>query len=379
VPSHSGLTAFTAYARACVAAFALALVGFAAFGASGAAALPATFWGVDPQTIPEPEQYGRLQQGGVDSIRIPVPWAEVQPSKGALPDWSTMDAVVANASRAGMEVLPFVYAAPSWAVPSGTLNGVAVPRFLPVRTSAQQAAWKAFLVAAVERYGPSGTFWRQNPGVPMRPIRTWQIWNEENFEYFVSKPNPAEYGKLVRLSSEAIKGADSGAKIILGGMFAFPKGCHAKRPKSFCAPDFLEQMYAKTPGIKNKFDGVALHPYTGQYQQLTPYIEEFRDVLKRNHDAGKGLWITEVGWSSQPLDPGDIFAKGLSGQATQLKGAFRLFERMQVKWHLKRVYWFSIDDAAGNCNFCGGTGLFSAGFVPKPAWYAYVKFAGGTP
>ncbi len=37
----------------------------------------------------------------------------------------------------------------------------------------------------------------------MRPIRTWQIWNEPNFKYFVAKPNPGEYGKLVKISNAA--------------------------------------------------------------------------------------------------------------------------------------------------------------------------------
>jgi hypothetical protein len=139
-------------------------------------------------------------------------------------------------------------------------------------------------------------------------------------------------------------------------------------------------MYKKTPGVKTKFNAVALHPYTGRFQELNFYIQEFRDVLAANKDAGKGLWITELGWSSQPLDPAhNIFAKGVSGQATQLRGAFTLLRNKQVKWKLQRVYWFSVDDAVGACNFCDGSGLFSEGFVPKKSWYDFVKFAGGTP
>ncbi len=29
-----------------------------------------------------------------------------------------------------------------------------------------------------------------------------------------------------------------------------------------------------------------------------------------------------------------------------------------MKWKLQRVYWFSVDDQAGACNFCDGSGLF---------------------
>jgi hypothetical protein len=364
--------------RAWAAVLAATTVFLAAF-ASSAAALPASFWGVVPQGLPSAEQFQRLKRGGVGSVRVPISWALAQPVQGSAPDWSAVDPLVAGAATAGIGVLPFVYGAPSWAVPVD--RRWSSPKNLPVRTAAQRSGWQAFLTAVVRRYGPQGTFWEENPGVPKRPLRTWQIWNEQNFKYFVAKPNPAEYGKLLKLSATTIKAADPGAKLVLGGMFAHPiEATHnLKPPQAYFATDFLQQMYEKTPGIRSKFQGVALHPYTGNYKRLTPYIEEFRDVLKNNHDAAKPLWITELGWSSdrQAVEH-DSFAKGPRGQVTQLKGAFSLLRANQTRWRLRGVYWFSIEDGApAACNFCGGSGLFSEGFVPKPAWQAFVKFAGG--
>ncbi len=220
------------------------------------------------------------------------------------------------------------------------------------------------------------------PALPESPIRTWQIWNEENFKYFVVRPSPSDYGKLINVSYAAIKSVDPGAKLILGGMFAEPNEAKFKRkpPQAYFATDFLDSVYKTTPGIKSKFSGVALHPYTAKYQELTADIEEFRLVLKENHDAGKKLWITEIGWSSEPPDPAhNAFAKGPKGQVTQLKGAFSLFKAKASKWKLQRIYWFSVDDQPNSCNFCDGSGLFGEGFVPKKSWFAYVKFAGGTP
>ena len=250
-----------------------------------------------------------------------------------------------------------------------------------MKTGAQRAAWSAFLVQAVARYGPNGTFWAENPAVPKRPIRTWQIWNEANFKYFVVRPNPVEFGQLVNISYAALSSVDPGAKIVLGGLFTEPFEATLKRkpPQAYFATDFLDRMYRSTPGIKRKFVGIGLHPYTGKYQDLTGDIEEAREVLKANHDAGKAIWITELSWSSQRPRPNNSFAKGISGQKKQLQGAFGLFKRNQAKWRIKRVYWFSVDDVPGACNFCDGSGLFGAGFAPKPSWFAYVKFAGGTP
>ncbi|HEY0392208.1 MAG TPA: glycosyl hydrolase [Solirubrobacterales bacterium] len=364
--------------RAWVAVLAATTALLAAFTAS-AAAVPPNFWGVVPQGQPSVEQFQRLERGGVGSLRVPISWALVQPVQGAAPDWSTVDPLVAGAASAGIGVLPFVYGAPSWAVPVDKRWNS--PKNLPVRTATQRAGWQAFLTAVVQRYGPQGSFWAENPAVPRSPLRTWQIWNEQNFKYFVARPNPVEYGELLKLSAAAIKFSDPGAKLVLGGMFAHPIEATRKLrpPQAYFAADFLQQMYEKTPGIRSKFQGVALHPYTGNYKRLVPYIEEFREVLKANHDAGKPLWITELGWSSdrQAVEH-DSFAKGPQGQVTQLKGAFSLLRANRVKWRLRGVYWFSIEDGAPSaCNFCGGSGLFGTGFVAKPSWSAFVRFAGG--
>ncbi|MEX2106825.1 MAG: hypothetical protein WD810_07995 [Solirubrobacterales bacterium] len=355
--------------------------------ASAAQALPSGFWGVAPQGLLSQEQFQRLSRGGVESLRIPFGWAGVQPSKGGAFGWATIDGQVGAASQAGIQVLPFLAGAPEWAVPSvfvpGSGRSVKAPGHLPV-TGAARSGWTNFVKAAVARYGPNGTFWAENPTLPNRPIRTWQIWNEQNFKYFVAKPNPGEYSRLVKFSHAAVRGVDPGAKVILGGMFARPKG--ARNTKSgkhkslnYYAADFLEEMYRGTPGIRSSYDGVALHPYTYNFQELAPEIEELRSLMKQNQDGATGLWITEVGWSSEHPTHSDLFAKGMAGQAQQLKGAFSEFKARQSKWRLKQIIWFSVDDQDGACNFCGGSGLFGKGFVPKKAWYAYVKFAGGTP
>ena len=365
-------------------ALVLAPIATLAFAAT-AQALPAKFWGVVPQSTLSVEQFQRLAQGGVESTRVAFDWAALQPQKGGPIEWGGPDAIVERAALAGIDVLPTVTDAPNWAVRSVRVQGgggTTAPAHLPT-TGAAAAGWKSLLTQAIERYGPNGEFWATHPGVPVRPIRTWQIWNEPNFKFFVAKPNPTEYGKLVKLSYAAIKPADPGARIVLAGLFAQPKGARTPSGKhtspNWFASDFLGRMYKTTPGVKTDFSGVALHPYTSAWQNLKPEIEEVRGVLKANRDAGKGLWITELGWSSEPANRGDAFAKGLSGQATQLKGAFTLLSDNQPRWRIQQADWFSVDDLSGACNFCGGSGLFGPGFTPKPAWRAYVKFAGGTP
>jgi hypothetical protein len=369
--------------RACTAA--LAATAILAIFASAAQALPAGFWGVVPQSHLSGEQFQRLGNGGVESIRIPVGWGSVQPVKGGEFNWAGFDNLVEESAKAGIKVLPFLSGAPGWAVPEKTVpgaGGLKAPARLPV-SGAARTGWVAFLTAAVARYGPTGSFWSEHPGVPKRPIRVWQIWNEPNFKYFIAKPNPAEYGKLVKISYTALRAADPGAQIVLAGLFARPKGSRTASGKhkslNWYASDFLSQMYKTTPGLKTRFNGVALHPYTIRASELTPVTEEFRKVLTANKDGGKSLWMTELGWSSGKASSGNLFAKGPAGQARELRTSFTILRNKQVKWKVKSVFWFSVDDAPGACNFCDGSGLFGEGFQPKPAWFSYVKFAGGTP
>jgi hypothetical protein len=370
--------------RACTAALAVTAI-FAAF-ASAAQALPAGFWGVVPQSRLNAEQFQRLSRGGVESVRIPVSWAAVQPNQGGEFDWSGFDGEVEEAAKAGIKVLPFLSGAPEWAVPgkvvSGTGGLLKAPARLPV-SGAARTGWVNFLTAAVARYGPTGSFWAEHPGVPKRPIRVWQIWNEPNFKYFIAKPNPAEYGKLVKISYTALRAADPRAQVVLAGLFARPKGARTASGKhkslNWYASDFLGQMYKRTPGVKKRFNGVALHPYTIRARELPGVTEEFRKVLTANGDAGKGLWMTELGWSSGKASPANQFAKGPAGQARELRTSFSILRSKQVKWKVKSVFWFSVDDAPGACNFCDGSGLFGEGFQPKPSWFSYVKFAGGQP
>src|ERR1044072_9245447 len=105
-------------------------------------ALPGKLWGVVPQQTPSAEQFQRLKRGGVDSIRIPIPWSGVQPAKGAPLTWGGIDTLVGAASTAGIEGLPFLSGARGWGVPVARSIVSPPPRFLPVRTGQHRLRWQ---------------------------------------------------------------------------------------------------------------------------------------------------------------------------------------------------------------------------------------------
>ena len=329
--------------------------------AAGAARPPKRFFGIDPQTTLTQADLARMQRGGIGSLRIPVPWSSIQPTQNGGYDFSQLDHVVQLASQSGIEVFPFLYSTPTWLGANTTT--------LPVDTAAQRSAWQAFLAALVDRYGPGGTA----GGIP---IRRWQIWNEENFFPFAVPVSASRYAKLVKLSAATLRSKDPGADVILGGLFAKPRGS-ASRAQS--ADSFLNRLYG-TAGIKRSFDGVALHPYAPDTGRLRQYSEDLRSVMRRHGDATTPFYITEMGWGSQ-ANSSVSFEKGPKGQARELKSAYTYLIGNRSRLNLKGVYWFSWKDINGTCNFCDSVGLFrgGAGFNPKPAWYSFVKFTGGRP
>ena len=149
------------------------------------------------------------------------------------------------------------------------------------------------------------------------PIKTWQVWNEANFFYFAYPVSPIDYAKLLKLSTPVIKAAEPGAKVILTGLFGRPT---AGAKRGMPAAEFLEGLY-KVPGIKSYFDGVALHPYAIDSEELEEIVEELHEVTVANHDRVP-LYITEMGWGSQNDFHIDAFEHGVRGQVEELKSAY---------------------------------------------------------
>jgi hypothetical protein len=333
------------------------------------------FFGIGPQTLLTDRDAEYMVAGGIESVRWPLPWNGIQPTRTGGYNWEGFDDVVDVAARHGLTVLPFAYGTPSWIARKYTT--------LPVSTGEARSAWIAFLRAAAERYGPGGDFWAERapgvvqyePAIPRpRPIRDWQIWNEANFFYFAFPASPQRYVKLLRISSPAIKRVDPKAKIILSGLFGDPT---AGGPKGMAATEFLEAIY-RSPGIKSRFDGVALHPYAVDAETLEELVEGLHEVSSENHDRVP-LYVTEMGWGSENNFQQVAFEQGIKGQVKQLKDSYAYLLENRRRLRLKQVYWFSWKDLPDTCTFCDSVGLFREGprFRPKPAWRAFVNLTGG--
>lgn len=355
-----------------VAACALALA------ATSSAKAPRSFYGVVPQTPLADGDFDRMGEARVGTLRAEFFWSGIDPDSGDNFDWSGPDRVVGEAARNGIEVLPFLFSTPKWVAELDGHNCDAAdcPPFAPKGREAL-AAWENFAAAAAGRYGRGGDFWAANPGLPEKPIKTWQLWNEQNSpSFYKPKPNVKAYAKLLKAGERGIASEDSKATVILGGMFGTPLG---GRKPGISSWKFLRKLY-KVKGVKKTFDGVAPHPYAAQFKKVLAQVELMRDEMERARDSKTSLWITELGWASG--GPKNPLNRGPRGQASRLKEAFKYFTKKRRKLNIRTVDWYSWrdnpDPDVGLCEWCAESGLVDENLEAKKSLKAFVKFTGGS-
>ncbi len=321
--------------------------------------MPRSFFGVVSQAGLNGRDFQNMRAGHVGSLRVPIQWDQVERRRGVY-DWSDTDALVAATARAGVKLRPFLYGSPRWIA--------SAPAHPPLRSKAAREAWKSFLRKVVKRYGRGGSFWAGR--THRKPVTHWQIWNEPNFDfYWLPKPSPRDYARLLRLSARAIRSQDQHATIVLGGVAWVHDGMDPRT--------FLRAMY-RVKGIRRSFDQVALHPYAPRVRDMKYEVSLIRRVMARANDARTPLAITELGWASGG-PPGAPLVTTPRGQARRLKGAFKSLSRHQKDWRLSGVSWFAWQDIRKNpdkgCIFCRHAGLFTVDGDAKPAWRAFKRFS----
>jgi hypothetical protein len=366
--------------RRSLAAIAVAVaIAVFTFGAShsatshGAPAAGEKFvFGVIPQQELFDSDFRAMHRGGIGSLRVALYWSRVEARFGPL-NWSGFDNLVSRAARSGITVLPYLYGTPKWVA---NFDGIRCSgdcaKYVP-QSSITRKRFERFASEAVRQYGPGGRFWAAHPELPYRPIRIWQIWNEQNSpKYFAPEPDAASYADLLARTSAAIRGVDPGAEILLGGMWG-PDNATDVVPTS----TYLRRLYAQ-PGARESFDSIGLHPYASDLRGMLAQIRSARRVARRAGDPGVALWITELGWASSG-PRGHYLVKGRRGQAAILSDAYAALLERREEWRLRGAFWYAWKDTDSTygfiCVWCPGAGLRSVDGGGKPAWRSLKRVA----
>ena len=161
-----------------------------------------------------------MQEGRVGTIRLVIPWGALAPDEkdAKQVDFSSVDPILLSAAENGVRVVPTIYGTPTW-VAEGLDGYDCDPGCGPYAPTSDEAlaAWKDFVDQLVERYGPDGDLWTAHPELDRVPVRSWQIWNEQNSPTFYQpEVDPASYERLLDTASEAIKDRDPVAEAPIG-------------------------------------------------------------------------------------------------------------------------------------------------------------------
>jgi Beta-galactosidase len=322
------------------------------------------------------QQMGLMARSGVESIRITLGWEDIEPSKGNYA-FASFDRLLRAAAVHRLQVLFNVTQTPKWA--STRPNGdfwKAPPK--------DPGAFAAAMRAYAQRYGPNGTFWAQNPGVPVIPVRRWQIWNEENAPWHWAQRRWApDYTKLLKGAYRAIKGVDRGATVIAGSFVAAP---------NYSQWAGVRDLYKA--GAKRYFDEIAVHPFTNNKQSVSGTINQMIEILtrvraetKRARDGKVPIIITELTW---PASVGKVPRKALLGVETTTKGqkarltaGYKRLVKVRRKLRITEAYWYtwaSQYDTEGalsvmSFRYAGLTRVRNGVFSPMPLLSTYTKLA----
>jgi hypothetical protein len=277
-----------------------------------------------------------IRAAGFGWIRQQFPWDEIEPvRKGEYVDpkwgvdtWAKYDEIVDLAQEYGIQIIARLDTTPAWARADGAPDSLAPPK--------RAEDYGDFVYTVVSRYKGK--------------IKHVQIWNEPNLarEWGGQPPYPAAYAHLLGVAYLRAKEADPEV-VVLSAALA------PTLEDSFNAMSDLRYLQALyDAGAGPFFDVLAVQAYGLRHGPDDRRLDfgdvnfsrpiQVREVMVRNGDAGKPIWVSEVGWNAQPPDlPGTPpYPFGSVSLETQARYTVRALERARTEWPWAGVLcvWF---------------------------------------
>lgn len=295
------------------------------------------------------------------------------------------DRVMAQYAKDGVEVMYTLTTREPFATPDHPSGKWRNRKHYPT-DEAFVEAYVGDLRKVLERYGPRGTFFKENPDIPYRPLLYFEVYNEPNLFYMdqdrldhsarAMPKDPDEraallrrrgeiYFKLLKASYSAIKADWPEVSVVA---FSACGVMHLDIP-------FLEEIFRFNKDIANYFDIMSVHPYnrpgppdgysvhsTFRYSPITSFIK-YAGFMERRGAGHKPIWWTEWGWTISKEAGGSYGVKDETGGGAQdrdvspeLQAAFYVRGYMTaLRLGVARLHFMSIVDTDGfNSGMLGG-------------------------
>jgi hypothetical protein len=289
----------------------------------------------------EPEKRERtlrmIKEAGIRWIRQEFPWEDIEiHSKGDFVDrrhephrsaWEKYDNIVELAEKYGINIIARLSNPPAWSREAGDELGERAP-------PDDFDDFGDFVYAVVSRYKGR--------------IKYYEIWNEPNIypEWGEYPVDPEAYTELLRVAYKRAKEADPDCVIISGALAPTIE----LGPRDMNDFIFLQRMY--DAGAKDSFDILAVQDYglwSGPYdRRMRPRVINFsrpvyiRDIMVKNGDEAKPIWIMEMNWNALPSDHPAPPIYGRVTEEQQARYAVEAYKRIQMEWPWVGVvnFWF---------------------------------------
>ncbi len=293
---------------------------------------------LEQEVLPEVREktLAMLHEANFTFIRQQFPWEDIEiHGKGDFIDrrndpagvdaWLKYDNIVDLAEQNGIETIARLDNPPAWSrVLTDTIGTHAPPDDFD--------DYGDFVETVVDRYRGR--------------IRYYQIWNEPNIypEWGEQAVDPELFTELLCTAYKRAKSVNPEAVILAGAL----SPTVALNFRDLNDLIFLQRMYQV--GAGDCFDILSAQGYglwsgpTDQRLRPTvinyPHVTYLRDVMVKNGDAHKPIWISEAGWNTVPDGMPDPYGRVNSEQ--QARFAVDAYKRAQSEWPWVGVvnYWF---------------------------------------
>jgi len=283
------------------------------------------------------------------------PWAYSEPAKGRY-DFAHAAIVLEHAYAQGLTVIARLDYVPDWARPKDTTSRYLEP--------ARYQDFGDFVYAFVSRF--------------KERVHYYIIWNEPNIaaEWGFRPANPAEYTALLRMAYLRAKEADPNAQVLAAGLAPTLENNPATAINDLI---YLQGMYDE--GAAPYFDALAVHAYGGRFPPDDPpapdrlnfaRVELVRQIMVRNGDAAKPIFITEAGWNDHPR-----WARAVR-PAERIAYTIRAYEKALLEWPwCKMVAMWAFRYPRPASGYHDYFAFVSPDFRPKPIYLAVKEYALG--
>lgn len=271
---------------------------------------------------------------GAKWIRVDLPWETVQPTDAQTYKWGKFDVVADTAQSLGLKIDAIFDATAYWDTTAACKKGDPNTTTCPPSSNADFAK---FAAAAVRRY-------------QSRAVGAWEVWNEPNIAgNWWPAPDAAAYAHMLATVSSAIRSADHGAFILMGGLAAVPDSA----AQGYVAQNRFLSALVSVGGSLANVHAISYHPFSaptpaslaGDFANVSGSPDNLLRILQTSGNPKIQIWITESGDTEYN---GALPPFGTKPTADQLQGqaayATDLVRTVSTNPDIAADFWFADQD-----------------------------------